>query len=320
MTTSTTTITPELLDQLLANYEKPEDLTGDDGLFKQLKKALIERALGAELTEYLGYEKGDPAGRGKGNSRNGKSSKRVLTEDGEVEIAVPRDRAGSFEPQLIAKGQTRFEGFDEKILSLYARGMTVREIQGHLAELYATDVSPDLISRVTDAVLDAVREWQNRPLDPVYPVVFFDALRVKIRDEGLVKNKAVYVALALNPDGEKDVLGLWIEQSEGAKFWLKVVNELKARGVNDILIAVVDGLKGFPEAINSVFPQTVVQTCIVHLIRNSLAFVSWKDRKAVAQALRTVYRAADAATGQAALDAFAQGPWGAKYPAIAQSW
>src|SRR3984885_11410878 len=320
MTTSTTTITPELLDQLLANYEKPEDLTGDDGLFKQLKKALIERALGAELTEHLGYEKGDPAGRGKGNSRNGKSSKRVLTEDGEVEIAVPRDRAGSFEPQLIAKGQTRFEGFDEKILSLYARGMTVREIQGHLAELYATDVSPDLISRGTDAVLDAVREWQNRPLDPVYPVVFFDALRVKIRDEGLVKNKAVYVALALNPDGEKDVLGLWIEQSEGAKFWLKVVNELKARGVNDILIAVVDGLKGFPEAINSVFPQTVVQTCIVHLIRNSLAFVSWKDRKAVAQALRTVYRAADAATGQAALDAFAQGPWGAKYPAIAQSW
>src|SRR3984885_11145301 len=320
MTTSTTTITPELLDQLLANYEKPEDVTGDDGLFKQLKKALIERALGAELTEHLGYEKGDPAGRGKGNSRNGTSSKRVLTEDGAVEIAVPRDRAGSFEPQLIAKGQTRFEGFDDKILSLYARGMTVREIQGHLAELYATDVSPDLITRVTDAVLDEVREWQNRPLDPVYPVVFFDALRVKIRDEGLVKNKAVYVALALNPDGEKDVLGLWIEQSEGAKFWLKVINELKARGVNDILIAVVDGLKGFPEAINSVFPQTVVQTCIVHLIRNSLAFVSWKDRKAVAQALRTVYRAADAATGQAALDAFAQGPWGAKYPAIAQSW
>ena len=268
--TSKSSITPELLDQLLANYEKPEDLTGEDGLFKQLKKALIERALGAELTEHLGYEKGDPAGRGSGNSRNGSSAKTVLTEDGEIEIAVPRDRAGSFEPQLIAKGQTRFDGFDDKILSLYARGMTVREIQGHLAELYGTEVSPDLISRVTDAVLDEVREWQNRPLDPVYPVVFFDALRVKIRDEGLVKNKAVYVALALNPDGEKDVLGLWIEQSEGAKFWLKVVNELKARGVNDILIAVVDGLKGFPEAITSVFPETVVQTCIVHLIRNSL--------------------------------------------------
>ena len=228
--TTNTTITPELLDQLLANYEKPEDLTGDDGLFKQLKKALIERALGAELTDHLGYEKGDLAGRGKGNSRNGTSSKTVLTEDGEVEIAVPRDRAGSFEPQLIAKGQTRFDGFDDKILSLYARGMTVREIQGHLAELYGAEVSPDLISRVTDAVVDEVREWQNRPLDPVYPVVFFDAMRVKIRDEGLVKNKAVYVALALNPDGEKDVLGLWIEQTEGAKFWLKVVNELKARG------------------------------------------------------------------------------------------
>ena len=221
-----TTIAPELLDRLLANYEKPEDLTGDDGLFKRLKKALIERALGAELTEHLGYEKGDPAGRGSGNSRNGSSSKSVLTEDGEIDIEVPRDRAGSFEPQLIPKGQRRFDGFDDKILSLYGRGMTVREIQGHLAELYGAEVSPDLISRVTDAVLDEVREWQNRPLDPVYPVVFFDALRVKIRDEGLVKNKAVYVALALNPDGEKEVLGLWIEQSEGAKFWLKVVNEL----------------------------------------------------------------------------------------------
>src|SRR5258708_22177674 len=270
--TSKSSITPELLDQLLTNYEKPEDLTGDDGLFKQLKKALIERALGAELTEHLGYEKGDPAGRGSGNSRNGSSSKTLLADDGTVEIAAPRARAGSFEPQLIGKGQTRFDGFDEKILSLYARGMTVREIQGHLAELYATDVSPDLISRVTDAVLDEVREWQNRPLDPVYPVVFFDALRVKIRDEGLVRNKAVYVALALHPDGEKEVLGLWIEQSEGAKFWLKVVNELKARGVNAILIAVVAGLKGFPEAITSVFPETVVQTSIVPLIRTSLPF------------------------------------------------
>ena len=220
------TITPELLDQLLANYERPEDLTGDDGLFKQLKKALIERALGAELSAHLGYEKGDPAGRGSGNSRNGTSSKTILTEDGEIPIAIPRDRVGSFEPQLIAKGQTRFDGFDDKILSLYARGMTVREIQGHLAEIYGTDVSPDLISRVTDGVLEEVRDWQNRPLDTVYPVVFFDALRVKIRDEGLVKNKAVYVALAINPNGEKEVLGLWIEQSEGAKFWLKVVNEL----------------------------------------------------------------------------------------------
>src|SRR6478609_7164417 len=318
--TTNSTITPELLDQLLANYKNPEDLTGDDGLFKQLKKALIERALGAELTEHLGYEKGDPAGRGSGNSRNGASAKTVLTEEGEIEIAVPRDRAGSFEPQLIAKGQTRFDGFDDKILSLYARGMTVREIQAHLAELYATDVSPDLISRVTDAVLDEVREWQNRPLDPVYPVVFFDALRVKIRDEGLVKNKAVYVALALNPDGEKAVLGLWIEQTEGAKFWLKVVNELKARGVNDILIAVVDGLKGFPEAITSVFPEAIVQTCIVHLIRYTMQFASYKERRDIAAALKPIYRADHAQAASQALDAFDEGPWGRKYPAIAQSW
>src|SRR6266581_148765 len=300
--TTNMTIAPELLDQLLANYEKPEDLTGEDGLFKQLKRALIERALGVELTEHLGYEKGDPAGRGSGNSRNGASAKTILTEDGEVEIAVPRDRAGSFEPQLIAKGHWRFDGFDDKILSLYARGMTVREIQGHLAELYGAEVSPDLISRVTDAVLDEVREWQNRPLDPVYPVVFFDALRVKIRDEGLVKNKAVYVALALNPDGEKDVLGLWIEHTEGAKFWLKVMNELKTRGVNDVLIAVVDGLKGFPEAIGAVFPLTTVQTCIIHLIRNSLAFVSWKDRKLVMPDLKVIYRAETAEAAQAQLD------------------
>jgi len=314
-----TTITPELLDQLLANYEKPEDLTGENGLFKQLKKGLIERALGAELTEHLGYEKGDPAGRGSGNSRNGTSSKTILTEDGEIEITVPRDRAGSFEPQLIAKGQTRFDGFDDKILSLYARGMTVREIQGHLAELYGAEVSPDLISRVTDAVLEEVREWQSRPLDAVYPIVFFDALRVKIRDEGLVKNKAVYVALAYNGDGEKDVLGLWIEQTEGAKFWLRVINELKARGVNDIPIAVVDGLKGFPEAITSVYPQTLVQTCIVHLIRNSLAFVSWKDRKAILPSIKAIYRAESADAALLRLAEF-EAEWGKRYPAIGQIW
>lgn len=314
-----TTITPELLDQLLANYTKPEDLTGADGLFKQLKKALIERALGAELTEHLGYEKGDPAGRRSGNSRNGASAKTILTADSEIEIAVPRDRGGSFEPQLIAKGQTRFEGFDDKILSLYARGMSVREIQGHLSELYGIAVSPDLISRVTDAVLEEVRDWQSRPLDPVYPVVFFDALRVKIRDEGLVKNKAVYVALALNPDGEKDVLGLWIEQTEGAKFWLKVVNDLKARGVNDILIAVVDGLKGFPEAITTVFPQTLVQTCIVHLIRNSLAFVTWKDRKAIMPSIKAIYRAENADSALIRLEEF-EAEWGRRYPAIGPIW
>ena len=317
--TTDSTITPEVLDQLLANYAKPEDLTGENGLFKQLKKALLERALGAELTHHLGYEKGDPAGRGSGNSRNGVSSKTILTEDGEIEIGVPRDRAGSFEPQLIAKGQTHFDGFDDKILSLYARGMTVREIQGHLAELYGTEVSPDLISRVTDAVLDEVREWQSRPLDAVYPVVFFDALRVKIRDEGLVKNKAVYVALAYNADGEKDVLGLWIEQTEGAKFWLKVVNELKSRGVNDILIAVVDGLKGFPDAIASVYPQTLVQTCIVHLIRNSLAFVAWKDRKAILPAIKAIYRAENADMALVRLEEF-EAEWGKRYPAIGAAW
>jgi transposase-like protein len=315
--TADTTITEDVLNQLLSNYKKPEDLTGENGLFKQLKKALIERALGAELSEHLGYEKGDPVGRGTGNSRNGTSLKTLLTEDGELEIAVPRDRAGSFEPQLVAKGQTRFDGFDEKILSLYARGMTVREIQGHLGELYGTEVSPDLISKVTDAVLDEVKEWQGRPLDAVYPVVFFDALRVKIRDEGLVKNKAVYVAL--NPDGEKEVLGLWIEQSEGAKFWLKVMNELKARGVNDILIAVVDGLKGFPDAITTVFPQTLVQTCIVHLIRNSLAFVNWKDRKAIMPAIKAIYRAESADTALDRLEEF-EAEWGKRYPAIGTAW
>src|ERR1700751_3599460 len=317
--TTNTTITPELLDQLLANYERPEDLTGEDGLFKQLKKALIERALGGELTEHLGYEKGDPAGRGTGNSRNGSSSKTILTEDGEIEIAVPRDRAGSFEPHLIAKGQTRVDGFDDKILSLYARGMTVREIQGHLIELYGTEVSPDLISRVTDAVLEEVREWQNRPLDPVYPVLFFDALRVKIRDEGLVRNKAVYLALALSCAGEKEVLGLWIEQTEGAKFWLKVMNDLKTRGLNDVLIAVVDVLKGFPEAIATVFPLTTVQTCIIHLIRNSLAFVSWRDRKLIMPDLKAIYRAETAETAAAELEAF-EAQWGKRYPAIGQAW
>ena len=223
-------------------------------------------------------------------------------------------------PKLIAKYQRRFPDFDGKIISMYARGMTVREIRGHLEELYGIDVSPDLISAVTDAVLDEVAEWQNRPLDLCYPLVFFDAIRVKVRDEGFVRNKAIYIALGVLPDGTKEILGIWIEQTEGAKFWLRVVNELKTRGAQDILIAVVDGLKGFPEAINAVFPQTVVQTCIVHLIRHSMDFASWKDRKGVAQALRTVYRAADAAAGQAALDAFAKGPWGAKYPAIAQSW
>jgi putative transposase len=312
-------IRPELLDELLSGYEKPDDLLGEDGLFKELKKVLLERALGAELSVHLGYEKGNPAGRGTGNSRNGYSEKTVLTEDGAIDIAVPRDRNSTFEPVIVPKGERRLDGFDERIVSLYARGMTVREIQGHLQELYGVEVSPDLISRVTDAVLEEVREWQNRPLDAVYPVVFFDALRVKIRDEGLVRNKAVYVALALTAEGDKEVLGLWIEQTEGAKFWLKVMNELKTRGVADILIAAVDGLTGFPEAIGAVFPQTTVQTCIVHLIRNSLAFVSWKDRKRILPDIKAIYRAETAEAAAARLDEF-EAKWDARYPAIGPTW
>jgi len=314
-----TTLRAELLEELLAGYERPEDLLGEDGLFRQLKKALLERALGAELSEHLGYERGDPGGRGTGNSRNGYSGKTVLTDDGELELAIPRDRNGSFEPLIVPKGERRLDGFDDRIVSLYARGMTVREIQAHLQELYGVEVSPDLISRVTDAVLEEVRAWQARPLDPLYPVVFFDALRVKIRDEGLVRNKAVYLALAITAEGDKEVLGLWIEQTEGAKFWLKVMNELKTRGVGDILIAVVDGLTGFPDAIGAVFPQTTVQTCIVHLIRNSLAFVSWKDRKQVIPDIRAIYRAETVEAAMARLDEF-EAKWGAQYPAIAPSW
>jgi putative transposase len=308
-------IDKDVLDQLLAGRD-PKDVFSKDGLVDELKKSLSERILNTELDEHLEAEN---AG-GRFNHRNGYSKKSVLTATSKVTLAVPRDRAGTFDPQLIAKYQRRFPDFDDKIISMYARGMTVREIRGHLDELYGIDVSPDLISAVTDAVLDEVAEWQNRPLDASYSLVFFDALRVKIRDEGFVRNKAVYIALGVMPDGTKDILGLWIEQTEGAKFWLRVMNELKGRGISDILIAVVDGLKGFPEAINAVFPLTVVQTCIVHLIRHSLDFAAWKDRKPVAQALKTVYRAADANAGQGAMDAFADGPWGAKYPAIAQSW
>jgi putative transposase len=313
-------IKTELLDELLAGVSSPDDLLGDGGVFRQLKKALMERALGAELTHHLGYEKGAaPAGRARGNSRNGRTGKTVLTDEGEIALSIPRDRAGTFEPKLVPKGVSRLEGFDSRIISLYARGLSVREIQAHLKDMYGTEVSPDLISRVTDAVLEEVREWQNRPLDAMYPIVFFDAPRVKVRDEGIVKNKAVYVALALDTEGQKHVLGLWIEQTEGAKFWLKVMNDLKARGLTDILIAVVDGLKGFPEAIGAVFPETLVQTCIVHLIRNSLAFVSWKDRKKLVHDLKHVYRAATAELGLEWLGGF-EGRWGKQYPTIAPMW
>jgi putative transposase len=308
-------IPDELLDQLLAGSD-PRAALADGGLLDGLKKALAERVLNAEFDHHL--DGGEPDGRP--NGRNGYGAKTVLTGTGKLALQIPRDRLATFDPQLIAKYQRRFPGFDERIVSMYARGMSTREIQGHLREIYGIDISPDLVSAVTDAVLDEVTEWQNRPLEALYPLVFLDAIRIKVRDEGTVRNKAIYVALGVRHDGTKDVLGLWIEQTEGAKFWLRVMNELRDRGVQDILIAVVDGLKGFPEAIAAVFPQTQVQACVVHLIRNSLAFVSWKDRKAVAVALKEVYRARTAEAGQAALDAFDEGPWGRKYPVIAQSW
>ena len=312
-------IKAEIIDELLSDYSDPEDLLGEGGLFKELKKALLERALSAELSDHLGYDKDDPKGKKTGNSRNGHGAKKVTGEDGEMDILVPRDRDASFEPKIIKKGQRRFDGFDDKIISMYARGMSVREIRGHLDELYGVDVSPDLISRVTDEVMDEVRDWQSRPLNEVYPIIIFDALRVKIRDEGTVRNKAVYLALGFTIEGHKEVLGLWIEQTEGAKFWLRVMTEIKNRGVNDVFIAVVDGLKGFPEAINAVFPETSVQTCIVHMIRHSLNYVPWNDRKAVAADLKTIYRAESADAAVQRLDEFEE-KWDDKYPPIAQSW
>ena len=302
-----------ILDQLLAGADARAALD-PGGLLDALKKALSERVLNAEMDHHLAGEEC------RVNSRNGYGRKTVVTGTGKIELEVPRDRQATFDPQLIGKYQRRFPGFDDKIVSMYARGMSTREIVGHLRELYGIDVSPDLISTVTDAVLNEIATWQARPLEAVYPLVFFDALRVKIRDEGLVRNKAVHIALGVRADGGKEVLGLWLEQNEGAKFWLRVMNELKNRGVDDILLAVVDGLKGFPDAITAVFPEAVVQTCIVHLLRHSLDFVSYKDRKAVAAALKAIYRAVDATAGETALTAFEQGFWGQKYPAIGQSW
>jgi putative transposase len=284
------------------------------------KKALIEASLGAELNHYLGYEPGADRPEGSANHRNGGTAKTVLTGDGGVRIETPRDRDGSFEPLLIPKHARRFTGFDDKIVALYARGLTVREIQGYLMETYATDVSPAFISAVTDGVLTEVTAWQSRPLELVYPVVFFDALRVKIREDAVVRNKAVYLALGMRRDGTREILGLWIENTEGAKFWMKVFNDLKTRGVADILIAVTDGLKGMPEALGVVFPATTLQTCIVHLIRNSLDYATWKDRKALAVALRPIYAAASAEAASAALDAFEAGPWGQKFPTIVAAW
>ena len=310
---------PEVLDDLLKDCKRPEQMFGSDGLLQQLTKALIERLLGAELTHHLGYEKHSSAGTNSGNSRNGSSPKTIKGKRGQVRIEVLRDRAASFEPQLIKKGQTRFDGFDERVLSLYARGLSVREIQAHLEEIYGVEVSPDLISTVTDAVLDEVRVWQARPLDEVYPILYLDALQVKIRDQGRVSNKAIYLAIGVNMQGRKEVLGMWVSESEGAKFWLAVVTELKNRGVRDIFIACLDGLKGFPEAIETVYPKTQVQLCLVHLVRYSLAFVSFKDRKEVSQDLKAIYRAPSEAEAARQLAAFAE-KWNEQYPLIAKSW
>jgi putative transposase len=312
-------IRKELLDELLAGYKSPEDLTGPDGLLKQLTGALVERALGAELTEHLGYEAGDPDGSGSGNSRNGSSPKRLITEQGEVPIEVPRDRKGTFEPQLVKKHQRRFDGFDDKILSLYARGMTVRDIQEHLSELYGTEISPSLISTVTDAVVDEVTKWQNRPLDPVWPIVYLDALVLKVRDQGVVENRHLYVALGIGVEGQKEVLGLWFAMNEGAKFWLTVMTELRNRGMRDVLIVCCDGLKGFPEAIEAVFPRSTIQTCIVHLIRNSTRFVTWRDRRKIIVHLRRVYSADTETAALLALDEFEK-DWGSAYPMVGQAW
>ncbi len=311
----------EILDELLKDKD-PKTIFSSEGLLGELKKALAERVLNAEMDHHLADSPQDEVSEGDkpSNRRNGYSKKTVLTENEAIDLAIPRDRRGSFEPQLIAKYQRRFPGFDDKIISMYARGMSVREIQGHLRDLYGIEASPQLISTVTDAVLEEVGRWQSRPLDPLYALVFFDALRVKMRDEGTVRNKAVYLAIGVTPEGRKDVLGIWIEQTEGAKFWLRVMTEIKNRGVNDILIAIVDGLKGFPEAINAVFAETQIQTCIVHLIRNSLDFCSWKDRKPVAQELKNIYRAEDADAAAVALKEFEDGPWGQKFAAIGAAW
>jgi len=311
----------EIVEELLKGAD-PKKVFSSDGLLDEIKKALAERMLSAELDEHLQSE-GTAAEGGAApatNHRNGYSKKTVITDTGQVDLEIPRDRRGTFEPQLIAKYQRRFPGFDDKIISMYARGMSVRDIQGHLRELYGIEASPQLISTITDAVLEEVNRWQGRPLDALYAIVFFDALRVKMRDEGTVRNKAVYLAIGITADGRKEVLGIWIEQTEGAKFWMRVMSEIKNRGVNDILIAVVDGLKGFPEAITAVFPQTQIQTCIVHLLRNSMDYASWKERKGIATGLKGVYRAVDAEAAALALKEFEEGPWGRKYPAITAAW
>lgn len=313
------TIKNELIDELLSGYEKPEDLLGKDGILKDLTRRLVERAMESEMTTHLGHEKNGKVVNDRRNYRNGHSKKRLTGDFGQVEIKVPRDRVGEYEPSIVPKGQTRFDGFDEKIISMYARGMTTREIQGHLKEIYQVEVSPTLISNVTNAVMDEVRAWQSRPLEEIYPIVYFDALFGKIKEDGRIKKKAVYVALGITMEGQKELLGLWIAENEGAKFWLNVLTELKNRGVKDIFISCIDGLKGFPGAIESVFPLCKVQLCIVHMVRNSLRYVSFKDRKAVAAGLKEIYQAAS--EDEASLNFLSFGEkWDTKYPSISKSW
>jgi putative transposase len=319
MTKDSNTINTDLIDQLLANYKSPEDVLGENGLLKQFTKAVLERAMQAELTHHLGYEKHDSKAHNNGNSRNGKSKKTLKGEFGTLPIEVPRDRQSTFEPKIVPKGQTRFDGFDDLIVSLYARGMTTREIKQHLEEIYRVEVSPSLISTVTDAVIDEVRAWHSRPLDAIYPILYLDCIMVKIRDGGHILNKAIYLVIGVNLEGIKEVLGMWVAQTEGAKFWLSVLTELQNRGVADIYIACVDGLKGLPEAIETVFPRTEVQLCIVHLVRQSLNYVNWKQRKEVASDLRLIYSAATREQAEVRLEEFGE-KWDSSYPTIRPAW
>ena len=309
----------ELIDELLKDYDGPESFWGESGLFADLKRRIVERSLDAEMDDHLGYSKHDPRGNNSGNSRNGRGKKRVIIDSDEVELTPPRDRNSSFQPQLIPKGKTHFKGFDEKIIAMYARGMSVRDIQACLLEMYQVDVSEGLISQATNGVMEEVKAWQNRPLDAIYPIVFLDCIVVKCRQDGKVANVSVYLALGVNMDGHKELLGIWISRTEGAKFWLGVITELKNRGVKDILIACVDGLKGFPEAIEAVFPQTEIQLCIVHMVRNSVRFVNWKDRKELCADLKTIYTAVTEDQAETALEDFAK-KWDDKYPMISKSW
>ena len=309
----------QVIDALLEDGVDADDLFGQDGLLKQLTKKMAERMLEAEMTDHLGYEKHALSGHNNGNSRNGTSSKTLKGEKGHIDLDIPRDRDGEFAPKLIRKYQTRWPDFDEKIISMYGRGMTTRDIKGHIQDMYGVEISADLVSQITDSVLDEVRVWQSRPVDPVYPIVFLDALFVKVRDAGRIRNKAVYLALGINMHGDKELLGLWIEQSEGAKFWLSVLTELKNRGLQDIFIACCDGLSGFPEAIETVYLKAQVQLCIVHMVRNSLTYVSWKDRKEVARDLKAIYQAATFEQAEMNLEIFAS-IWDTKYPTISRLW